>query len=238
MSTALLVAGGIVLFGALVQGAVGFGMNLVAAPVLALIDHTLVPVPLLIVAAGHSLLAVARERQDADWRGVRWAIAGRVPGTVFGVWAVAALPQRPFLAVVGVAVLLCLLLSVSTWHPRPTRGPLLVAGMASGILGTSASIGGPPVALLYQHSPGPTIRSTMAACLAIGTSLSLVGLGIGGQVHLGDLRAAAVLAPFLIVGFLLSGPLRKRLDAGPIRYAVLAVSAISSVALIVRSVVG
>ena len=31
-----------------------------------------------------------------------------------------------------------------------------MAGLVSGLTGTSAGIGGPPLALLYQHHPGAT----------------------------------------------------------------------------------
>lgn len=234
----VVLAGVVVFLGALVQGAVGFGMNLIAAPLLALLEPAFVPVPLLLVACAHATLAVVRERTDTDWRGVFWAMLGRVPGTALGVLAVATLAQRPFAAIVGVAVLACVVLSVVSWRPHPTPGPLVVAGIASGTFGTAASIGGPPLALLYQHAPGPRIRSTMAASFVIGSAISLVGLGIAGQIHPEQLRVVLWLLPFLLGGFLLSGPARGVLDGGRIRGAVLVVAAGSAAALIVRSLLG
>ncbi|GAB3498159.1 sulfite exporter TauE/SafE family protein [Amycolatopsis cihanbeyliensis] len=236
MPTTLLVAGA-VLLGALVQGAIGYGMNLLAAPLLALLDPALVPVPLLLVVTVHSTLAMVREHTDTDWRGVGWAMLGRIPGVGLGVLAVAMLPQRLFAVVVGAAVLVCLGLSVTTWRPRPAPTPLVLAGTASGAMGTAASIGGPPIALLYQHEPGPRIRSTLAACFAIGSVLSAAGLAAGGQIESRHLLLAAGLLPFLVLGFLLSGPVRGLLDGGRIRGAVLVVAAASSVALIVRGAV-
>lgn len=226
-----------VLIGALVQGTVGYGMNLIAAPLVALIEPALVPVPLVLVASAHAMLALLREHRDADWRGVAWAMLGRVPGTALGVLAIATLPQRPFSAVVGAVVLACVGLSVISWRPVPTPGPLFVAGVASGTFGTAATIGGPPLALLYQHSSGPQIRSTMAACFAIGSAISIAGLAVGGQLHAEAWGHAGLLLPFLAAGFLLSGPVRKVLDGGRIRGAVLAVAAGSAVALVVRSLI-
>lgn len=239
MTTTVLLAGFAVLAGALVQGAVGYGMNLIAAPLLALIEPALIPGPLLMVTTWHALAAVLRERHDTDWRGVGWITIGRLPGTVLGIVAVATLAQRPFTAVVGVAVLVCVLLSVTSWRPVPARAPLLLAGMASGTLGTAATIGGPPLALLYQHSPGPTIRSTMAACLGLGSVVSVGGLAVAGQIDENQLVLAAWLLPFLAVGFLLSNPARRLLDAGNrTRIAVLSVSAASALVLLVRSTLG
>ncbi|PRX45118.1 hypothetical protein B0I33_110217 [Prauserella shujinwangii] len=238
MTATLLIAGLAVLAGALVQGTVGYGMNLVAAPLLALLEPALVPVPLLLVGSGHALLAVGRELRDTDWRGVGWIMAGRAPGTALGVLAVAVLAQRPFAAVVGIAVLVCVVLSVTSWRPVPAPVPLLVAGIASGTFGTAASIGGPPLALLYQHSAGPRIRSTMAACFVLGSALSLGGLGLAGQIETRHLLLAAWLLPFLVAGFVLSGPARRLLDGTHLRTAVLAVAAASAVALLVRSAIG
>jgi uncharacterized membrane protein YfcA len=234
----LALAGVVVAAGALVQGAVGFGLALVAAPLLAIVDPTLVPVPLLLVTGVHAVLTLLREHADTDWRGVGWALLGQLPGIGLGVLAVATLPPRAFLAAVAVAVLVCAALSTVAWRPRPTPPALLVAGLVSGVSGTAASIGGPPVALLYQGEDGPRVRATMAAYFTAGTVLSLTGLLIGGQVAGSHLVAAATLLPFLVVGFLLSGPARRVLDRGWVRPAVLAVSVAGAVFLLVNALLG
>ncbi|SFB57831.1 hypothetical protein SAMN05216266_12166 [Amycolatopsis marina] len=238
VSVTLVLAGIVVLVGALVQGAAGFGMNLIAAPLLTLADPQLVPVPLLLIAAAHAVLSMAREWHDIDWRGVGWAMLGRLPGTALGVLAVATLAPRPFAAIVGASVLLCGLLSVTSWRPTPTPGPLLLAGVASGTFGTAASIGGPPLALLYQHSSGRQIRATLAACFAVGTVISLAGLGLGGQIETAHLVFGSVLLPFLVAGFALSGPARRILDAGRTRATVVTIAMASALVLLVRSLFG
>lgn len=231
----LMVAGLIVTVGALVQGSVGYGLALIAAPLLALVDPALVPVPLLVVGAGHSLLTVGREFGDADWRGVGWASLGRVPGTVLGVLAVVLLPQRGFAVVVAVAVLVCVGLSLVAWTPRPTAGALVVAGTVGGATGTAASIGGPPVALLYQHETGPRLRATMGAYFVLGSVISLLGLAVAGAITAAGVLAGLALAPFMLAGFLVSGPARRVLDRGWIRPAVLAVAAASAIVLLFRA---
>ncbi|MBA0125777.1 sulfite exporter TauE/SafE family protein [Haloechinothrix sp. YIM 98757] len=238
MTQALLVAGLALFLGAVVQGAAGYGMNLLAAPVLALVDPSLVPVPLLLVSTVHAVLAVAREHRHTDWSGVGWAIAGRVPGVALGVLIVASLAPRPFSVVVGLSVLVCVLLSVTTWHPRPTPRALVLGGVAGGTFGTAATIGGPPIALLYQHENGATIRSTMAVYFVCGSLLSIGGLALGGQVHSDPVLQAGTLLPFMLTGFVLSNPLRRFLDAGWMRPAVLLIATASALALLVRSLVG
>jgi hypothetical protein len=78
----------------------------------------------------------------------------------------------------------------------------------------------------------------MAATFVAGSSLSLIGLGIGGQVHAGDVAAMLWLLPFLLAGFLLSNPARRLVDGVRVRAPVLIVNSASAVALIVRSLVG
>jgi uncharacterized membrane protein YfcA len=234
----LVLAGLVVAVGALVQGAVGFGMALVAAPLLAILDPALVPVPLLLVTTVHAVLALVREPRGADWPGVGWALLGRLPGTALGVLAVALLPVRAFMAVVAVIVLVCAALSALTWRPRPTVPALLLAGLVSGAGGTAASIGGPPVALLYQDRSGARVRATLAAYFTAGSLVSIGGLLVGGQVHPEHLTAAAVLLPALVIGFLASGPARKLIDRGWVRPAVIGVSAVGAAVLLVQAALG
>lgn len=231
----ILIAGLVVALGALVQGAVGYGMALVAAPLLALLDPALVPVPLIVLSAGHSVLAVLRDGRHADRAGVGWAMLGRLPGTGLGVLAVVALSQQVFSLVVGSCVLAFILLSLLTWQPRPRPRSLLLAGLASGVGGTAAGIGGPPIALLYQCATGPRVRGTIGAYFVLGSVTSIAALAAAGQVTGAALISAAQLAPFLLAGFLLSGPARHVLDKGWTRHAVLTVAAASAGLLVGRS---
>lgn len=231
-------AGLAIALGALVQGSVGFGIALVAAPLLAIIDPRLVPVPMLLLATAHAMLTLRREYRDTDWAGVGWALLGRLPGIVIGVLAVAVLPPRWFALAVAVIVLTCVALSLVRWRPRPTVPALLLAGVVSGASGTASAIGGPPVALLYQHAHGARLRATMAAYFVVGSLLSLTGLLVGGQFSADALAAAAAMVPFLIAGFALSGPLRRHVDHGWTRPAVLAMAGAGALALLGQVTLG
>jgi uncharacterized membrane protein YfcA len=231
----LAVAGVVVALGGLLQGLIGFGLALVAVPLLALLDPVLVPVPVLVVASAHAMMSLVREFGHVDWRGVGWAMLGRLPGTVVGIWIVDSLDPQSFGVVVGAAVLACVLLSVISWRPQPTPPSLVTAGVASGSFGTATSIGGPMVALLYQNQSGPQVRATLAAFFTLGSVVSIIGLTATGNVTSHQLWAGLALIPFLVAGFLLSGPLRKRFDAGGIRTPMLVVAGASAVVLIVRS---
>jgi uncharacterized membrane protein YfcA len=227
-----------VALGALVQGAVGLGLGLVAAPVVTLVEPGLMPGVMIWLASGYPLLTLATEWRHTDWRGLGWAVAGRVPGTALGVAVVAVISARALGVLVGVMVLAAVLL---TWQVvrLPERPAVLAgAGVVSGVTGTATSIGGPPLALVYQHVTGARLRATMAGYFAAGGVLSLAGLALGGQLDSAQAVTALALVPFLVAGFLLAAPVRRHVDAGRTRAAVLLVCAASALVLLVRSVVG
>jgi hypothetical protein len=238
VTATLLVAGFIMLAGAIVQGVVGYGLNLLAGPLMALVDPALVPVPLLLVACGNAVLGATRERGHIRWRDVWWALGGRIPGNVLGVLAVAALPARGFNLVVGASVLVCVALSLMTWQPRLNRSSLVVAGAASGAFGTTSAIGGPPIALLYQNSEGPAVRSTLGVYFLLSSVSSVLTLLVVGQVHVAHLWAALVMVPFMAAGFALSGPLRKYVDGPRLRVGILGIAAVAAVLLVGQTVLG
>jgi uncharacterized membrane protein YfcA len=224
--------------GALVQGMLGLGLGLVAAPVVTLVDASLMPEVMLWLAAVLPLLTLAKEWRHADVRGLSWSLAGRVPGTFAGVAVVALASDRVLGIAVGSMVLCAVALSVHEVRVRVTPATLLGAGCLSGVAGTATSIGGPPLALLYQHHPGPVVRATLAVYFCVGALLSLGGLAVVGEVRARELLVALALVPCLAVGFALSGPLRRRVDAGRTRTAILAVCAASALVLVARSAAG
>jgi uncharacterized membrane protein YfcA len=235
MPLGLLIAGLALALGGLVQGSVGFGLALVSVPIFALVRPELVPGPMVVVGALHTILSVLREHGHVDWRGVGWAAIGLLPGIVTGALLVDSLPQRLFALLIGAGVLGFTIISAMSPHLRPVPPALTTAGFISGAFGTAMAIGGPPVALLYQQEHGARIRSTLSAYFLIGAVPSMVALILAGHLDGHDVVSAAELAPFLLAGFALSGPARRLVDGGRIRWAVLGFAATSALVLIARS---
>lgn len=231
----LIVAGLAVLFGAIVQSGVGLGLGLVATPIVTLADPSLMPGSVLITTSLLPLFTLTRDVRFADWRGLSWALTGRVAGTPLGVWAVAALPVR-FIGI-GVGLMVLVAIGLTARSPRFTANPttLLTAGLIGGATGTATSIGGPPLALLYQRESGSRVRGTLGVFFTAGAVLSLGTLAAVGQLPQRQVTAGFALVPFLIAGFALSGPLRRFLDQGRMRLAILVVASTSAVLLIARS---
>jgi uncharacterized protein len=226
-----------VVVGAAVQGLVGLGVGLVAAPVTSLLAPDLMPGLLLWLAGSMPLVTLMRERDAIDWRGLAWAMPTRVPGTALGVVLVANFADKQLGVCVAVMVLVAVALTVRTISIPVTRVTLMVVGFVSGVTGTATSIGGPPMALLYQHRDPRQVRCTLAVYFLLGAALSLVGLGIeGDSLEVRELIIAVVLAPGLVLGFIVSRVLRSRVDHGHLRAGVLVVCSLGATVLLIRSV--
>lgn len=234
----LLIAGTAVLVGAAVQSSVGLGLGLVAAPVISLLDPALMPGSMLIAAVALPVLTLVQEWRHVHWHGLAWGLPARVPGTVVGVWVVAVLEPRMLGAAVGVMVLVAVGLSLWSIRVRITPVSLLAAGALSGVAGTATSVGGPPMALLYQYEPVRRVRGTLAAFFLIGAAISLAGLALGGQLDTRQVWAGLGAIPFLAVGFVLGHPLRRLVDAGRLRMVLLGVVTVSAAVLLVQAAAG
>ena len=204
-------------------------MNLIAAPILAVLDPDLVPGPAIVAAVTLTILVAYRERASIDRRGVGYALTGRVPGTVAGALLIASIPDRGVTVTVGCAVLLAVALNLSGIRFRPNKPTLLIAGAVSGFASTVSSVGGPPMAVVYANEPGPVIRGTLSFIFVIGGAMSLAALIIVGDFG----RREALLSLVLLVpgslGFLLSKRLAVKVDQGTTRNAVLVVAVLGAV---------
>jgi uncharacterized protein len=223
-----------VLAGAFVQGTVGFGVNILAAPVMALVEPDALPAVLILAALPLATGMLVREHGHIDLDGLRWLLIGRLPGTALGALVVATLPPDDLAAVIGALVLVAVGMSVAAPPLAVTRSTALAVGALSGAMGTASSIGGPPPALLYQHHPGAVLRSTTAALFVVGTVLSASALAVAGELTADDVVLAAVLTPAIAGGLGLSHVLAGHIDAGWLRPAVLVVAAVAGVATMLR----
>jgi len=134
----------VVLVGSAVQGAAGFGLGLIAAPILLLLDPRWVPGPLMAAGVALTVLVAYRERSDIDMLGLRFAFVGRTIGTIAAALLLTALSAKAFDMIFGSLVLLAVGLSMLGMKISPTPGHAISAGLLSGFMGTISSIGGPP----------------------------------------------------------------------------------------------
>ncbi len=230
------VVAGAILLASCLQASIGFGIGMLAAPVVAIVDPGLIPGTLIMLATLVTLIVAVRERADIDVSGTGWALVGRVPGTIAGALLLAALPERGLTILLAAVVLGGVLLTGAGWVPAARRRNVVLAGATSGLLGTATSIGGPPMALVWQRNSGARLRGTMSGFFLIGSVMSLVALAFTGAVDGHTLRTFAMLLPAALAGLALSRYVNRFLDPQRLRWLAIAVSVIGATVLIVREV--
>lgn len=193
----------VIVFSSLVQTAVGFGLAIIAVPILVLIDPAMVPAPIVIIAFFQLWLNLYAHRQHVNWKSLIWAFIGRVPGTVIAVVALRYTGEAGLQWFIGLAVLMAVVISLSKWTPTLNKRNHFFAGMASGFTGTTSAIGGPPIALLYQYQKGDLVRANLSAYFIVGSVMSVVGMAAGGVLTTQSwLYAGAFLLPTFIGAWL------------------------------------
>ncbi|MFC2158594.1 hypothetical protein ACFLT9_12225 [Acidobacteriota bacterium] len=103
----------------------------------------------------------------------------------------------------------------------------------SGLMGTTAAIGGAPIGLIYQGQKGPQIRGTLSAIFALGTIISIASLICIRRFGVEEIKMALILLPGIILGFFLSRYTAPLLDRGLTRPAILFVSGVAGIAVII-----
>lgn len=223
---------------AAIQGTVGIGYGLVAVPILALIDPRLSPVPQLLTVVPLTVAMAWRERHALDLRGVWWLLGGRLPGAAIGVALLALATQRTLDVLIGGTVLIAVLILMGGFRVRPTPATQFGAGVASGATSLVASIGGPPMALLYAGQEAPTVRATLSAVFTIGVVISVAVRLATGNIASTDLPVSLVILPAVIVGWLVSRRYKDRFSSSGVRLGVLGVSGLAAVGLVLRALTG
>lgn len=84
----------ILALGAFVQRATGFGLAVIGAPLLLMIEPRLVPVVLVLFGLTVSLMMVRAYWHEVRLGAMGMALVGRLPGNALGLWLLVAAPWR------------------------------------------------------------------------------------------------------------------------------------------------
>jgi uncharacterized protein len=236
--TAFLIIAASVAIGALVQGTIGVGFALIVVPVAALLRPDLLSVAALALMVPLNIYVLAREWRALDWTGGLWILFGRLLGTGGGILIFLLMTPRMLDLLVGASTVAAV--AVTLWLPlfRADRWAFFGAGVVTGVTETAVGIGGPPLALVYQHNPAPVIRATIAACFLVGQLFSLAIMVQLGKVARTQVDAIGWLLLPLTLGAVISQVTHNSLNPQWMRGLILVFAAGSGLVLIGRSLVG
>ena len=228
-ATSVWVAAAVLVFvAALLQSSTGFGFNLVASPLLAILFPPRISVPaLLVLWIPLGLLLCLDCRREMRFPRVGMLTLGGICGLPLGARVLGELPTPVLREVIGVAALAAALV----FAIRPGRPVLrewigcLAAGFGGGVLGAVSAMSGPPV-VLFGVNQGWETRGFRADLIGFFTLLSLAAVAVLSTGRLLDghsLSLAGVLAAPALVGLAVGSMVAPRLSAANYRKVALVV---------------
>jgi uncharacterized membrane protein YfcA len=224
LDTAMIVLGGIALFAAFVNGAIGYGFSSLTVP-LALVfyaNRILNPAVVLIeVLLNLYVLFINRDGVPAVWRRVFPILIGLLPGIAIGALVLASL-QPGWIKLGTYTVILPLILVQAAGWRRPIRSTWLIGlpfGTGLGILYSVTTISGPPLAILFNNQ-GLVKNEFRAGLALVRVAESSVTAIVYYQLGLFIAESATLLTvfvPAVVIGIPLGAYLIRRLDAETFR---------------------
>ncbi|GHA23751.1 membrane protein [Devosia pacifica] len=210
--------------GAVVKGATGMGLPLVALPVLTAVfglQHAigLMVIPLIFTNAWQ-VWSFRAQRSDQRMVFLPWFLVGGVVGIVIGTWLLTALPERILILSLGIILLVYVVLRLTNPHFQLSVklarrfGPL--AGTGGGILQGATGISA-PIGVTFIHSMSMERDAHVFAVSAMFLVYSVTQLPslwlLGVMQPSWLLQGVFALVPILVfmpVGQMLAGKLSRK----------------------------
>ncbi len=224
----------IIMISSLLQTAIGFGLALVSVPFLILIDPQMVPAPIVMIGCVQLCISAWVHKADIQWPPILWATLTRIPGTAVAVWLMSITGIEGIKMLIACSVFAAVAISLCKVQVDPTTKNHLIAGFFSGLGGTATGIGGPPMALLYQHQQGDTVRANLSAFFVIGSLISLVGMAAGGFVTPQSWSYFFYFLPASLIGVWLGMRVKHRLKSEWMRPMILVLCSVSAAVLVLQ----
>jgi uncharacterized protein len=239
----LALGGVLVILATLLAGVSGFGLGIVAVPLLLLAGFPLpfIVTAVLLVSLATRVSVMWRLRRSIHPRRVAVLTGAAVPGLFVGALFLRSTDDEALRIVVGTTVALAAagLAFAERYPPKPRlRGLNAAAGFAGGVLGTSTSLTGIPPALLLARRGTPT-KAFLADLATYFVATSVIGLGVlalNGHFSRDGAEAFLWWLPGVVVANLLGTSVALRLPLKAFRTLVLVLAFIAGLATAATSV--
>ena len=160
------------------------------------------------------------------------ALVGRLPGNALGIWLLLAAPMLLLEKLIAIIVLFAVLVTLCRFKLPVNRITLFGAGVLSGIFGTVAAIGGPPMVILMHGLPADQVRGNLAAFFILTSLLTIITLAFANQIQLWHFQVALTFLPAVLVGNAVADAIAHRLDRRLLQGASLALCTLAALGLL------
>jgi uncharacterized membrane protein YfcA len=217
-----------ILIGSWVQTALGFGLAVVAAPILVILNPEWVPIIITALALLLSIFNSIDQRHALEIRQLALPFITRLPGTACGAWLLLQLDTKALQIMVAACVLLAVIITAKGKQFSYSAKKLGLAAFISGITGTTTSIGGPPMALVMQHGTPNTVRANLSFYFVYSCIVSLLAYAYLGLITITHIYTTLSFLPVCILGYVTGIKSRPYVDAGRFRPLLLILCSISA----------
>lgn len=218
----------ILFVGCCIQAALGFGVAVLGAPVIMLLEPSWVPYVLTTTALLLSGINAWYQRKDIHLRIIAPAMLARIPGTVVGAWLLVSISVLWLHVFVSVSVLIAVIVSVCAVRFEATPARLSWAGLLSGFMGTTTSIGGPPIAMVMQYGDPAGVRANLSFYFAFSCVVSLMSYAVAGLLSGQILLLCLSFTPSAMLGFVVGKRLQAWVDKDRFRPLLLVLCVVAS----------
>jgi len=234
----MLVLGGVlVIVAALLAGVSGFGLGIVAVPLLLLAGFSLpfIVTAVLLISLATRVSVVWRLRRSINHRRVAVLTVAAVPGLLVGALFLRSVDGDVLRVIVGATIALAAagLAFAERYPPRSRlRGMNAAAGFAGGVLGTSTSLTGVPPALLLTRRgiPTKTFLADLATYFVLTSLIGLCVLVLNRKFSQDGAEAFLWWLPGVVVANLVGTSVALRLPLKTFRSLVLVLAFIAGLA--------
>ena len=226
----------LVFIGSFVQTGIGFGLAIVVAPFLFMLNPDYIPVPLCLVVLLVSIMNTLKHKKNLQIGALKAAMLGRIPGSLIGGIMLMLFSSKVLELYLGCLVLLAVAVSLCSIQIKPTPIKMGIAGFFSGVFGTSVAIGGPPMALLLQHEQAGSLRANLSAFFLFSSVISLFIQLLTGFFEVKHLLMTLPLLPAVFLGHKVAHIQSQKLPLAKMRIPVLSLCCISGLVAVVHGI--
>lgn len=223
--------------GATVQGSVGIGFGLVAAPGLVAIDPAFAPGPVLLVSQVVGLRHLLAEWRDIDRDALRHGLFGVPIGMAMGIALLSAVDQRTMALLVGGATVIGTLILLTGFQITRSVRTDIGASVLSAFGATAAGLPGPPLVAVYSEMKPACMRATCSGVIATISILAFFLLSLSGNFGGEEAELLAWLVPGALLGLVAARFVRPYVERPGFRQLVLVLALLGGAALIVRTLI-
>lgn len=227
----------VICVGVMTQSLVGFGLALVAMPLLVGLVGLRVAAPLVALAGLVSqAVLLARFRQALDFKAIRALALGSVIGIPVGVLALKRADEALVTAVLGGLIVAYVLYELSTPGLPQLEGEgwAIGFGLFAGLLTGAYNIGGPPLVVYgnCRNWDPDAFRGNLQALILLHSIMVLVAHALSGNFTATVSRLFLLSIPAIALGLVAGAVLEGRISGGAFRRLVLIVLAVLGLKLI------